>query len=60
MASKYLRELLMTRFRSFWLARAPEVKPTAGYFQDGRRFLRDIGPFRSRLNIDPEAFVRCR
>ncbi|MGB7296524.1 MAG: hypothetical protein WBC70_13125 [Candidatus Aminicenantales bacterium] len=60
MAAKYLRELLMTRFQSFWLVHAPEVKPTAGYFQDGRRFLRDIGPLLARLDIDPETFVRCR
>lgn len=60
MAAKYLRELLMTRFQAFWLARAPEVKPTAGYFEDGLRFLRQIEPLLNELDIDPDTFVRCR
>ena len=60
MAAKYIRELLMTRFQAFWLARAPEVKPTAGYYTDGRRFLRQIEPLLNELDIDPGTFVRCR
>ncbi|MBN2409682.1 MAG: hypothetical protein JXE07_08085 [Candidatus Aminicenantes bacterium] len=58
MAAKYVRELLMSRFQSFWLLHAPQVRPTFGYFADGRRFLREIEPLISDLNIDPAAFVR--
>ena len=42
MLSKYLREMLMRRFNAFWKQHIPEVKPTAGYYNDGLRFLRDI------------------
>ena len=42
MLSKYLREALMRRFNAFWASQMPEVVPTAGYYSDGTRFLRDI------------------
>lgn len=60
MVSKYVRELLMLRFRRYWLAQAPEVRPTSGYFRDGRRFLREIQPHFERLDIDPGLLVRER
>jgi len=44
MTAKYLREVLMMRFNAFWRSHAPQLKPTAGYATDGRRFLRDIKP----------------
>lgn len=61
MTAKYVRELLMGRFNRFWLDRAAEpVKPTAGYAQDGRRFLGEIEPVIRRLNIDRDLLVRKR
>lgn len=60
MVAKYLRELLMIRFQSFWSAHAPKVKPTYGYFGDGKRFLKEIQPLIDQLNIDPENLIRCR
>lgn len=49
MAAKYTRELLMARFNRYFAAISPEVKPTAGYVQDARRWLSEIGPtLRSR------------
>ncbi len=60
MTAKYVRELLMTRFRRYWREAAPEVEPTAGYVEDGRRFLREIEPHVRRLGIDPRTLVRCR
>jgi len=59
MAAKYLRELLMMRFQDFWSVQAPEVKPTYGYFGDGRRFLKEIRPLIDELKIDPEKLIRC-
>lgn len=45
MIAKYVRELAMARFNRYWTARmqtlGAEIKPTAGYSQDGRRWLRD-------------------
>jgi ribonuclease HII len=60
MLSKYLREALMRRFNSFWARYMPEVPPTAGYYEDGTRFLRDIEPARRKLGIADEELIRCR
>jgi hypothetical protein len=42
MAAKLVRELAMARFNRYWGARVPELKPTAGYVQDARRWLGDV------------------
>lgn len=47
MLAKYVRERLMARFNDYWSARLPELKPTAGYGLDARRWLSDAGPFLS-------------
>jgi hypothetical protein len=60
MLSKYLREALMRRFNSFWARYMPQVPPTAGYHEDGTRFLRDIEPARRQLGIADEQLIRCR
>lgn len=57
MIAKYTRELAMARFNRYWAARyadhrreapspppLPDLKPTAGYRSDARRWLRDAGP----------------
>jgi len=41
MAAKLVRELAMMRFNRYWAQRIPELKPTAGYVQDARRWLSD-------------------
>lgn len=60
MLSKYLREALMRRFNAFWAKYMPEVIPTAGYYGDGQRFLRDIEPTRRQLGIGDEELIRSR
>jgi len=60
MLSKYLREGLMRRFNAFWSAQLPGLIPTAGYYGDGARFLRDIEEKRRAMGIDDERLVRCR
>lgn len=42
MAAKLVRELAMMRFNRYWATRQPELKPTAGYVQDARRWLGDM------------------
>ncbi|MDX1565616.1 MAG: hypothetical protein R3236_09435, partial [Phycisphaeraceae bacterium] len=59
MAAKYPRELCMARFNAFWRQHAPDLRPTAGYVQDGRRFLADIGPLIERLEIPEKELVRA-
>lgn len=42
MSAKYLRELCMAAWNAHWLARRPELRPTAGYPGDARRFFDEI------------------
>lgn len=60
MLSKYLRELLMHRFNAFWKQHIPDLAPTAGYYTDGKRFLREIHQKRVEMDIPDEQIVRCR
>jgi hypothetical protein len=60
MLSKYLRETLMRRFNSFWKAHIPDLTPTAGYYNDGLRFLRDIQAKRVELNIHDADLIRSK
>jgi ribonuclease HIII len=56
--SKYQRELFMKQFNSFWTAHLPGIHPTAGYWQDGQRFVSEIAPVLSRLNVSRDDLVR--
>jgi ribonuclease HII len=42
MAAKYTREVLMLLFNRYWRAQVPSLRPTAGYYLDGQRFVRDL------------------
>ncbi|MCE5185980.1 MAG: hypothetical protein LLF76_07640 [Planctomycetaceae bacterium] len=42
MTSKYLREVLMEAQNAYFCDLCPELKPTAGYWEDGRRFLDEL------------------
>lgn len=44
MVSKFLRECWMDAFNAHWLARVPDLKPTAGYPVDAKRFREAIEP----------------
>lgn len=43
MTAKLVRELAMTRFNRYWSGRIAELKPTAGYATDARRWLAEVG-----------------
>lgn len=60
MLSKYLREALMHRFNHYWKTHLPDLLPTAGYYNDGLRFLRDIEAKRAELGITDRDLVRSR
>lgn len=60
MLSKYLRESLMGRFNAWWQARVPGLTPTAGYYNDGLRFLQDVDSKRHELGIPDAMLVRSR
>lgn len=60
MVSKYVRELLMERINCYFASRNPDLKPTAGYWTDGLRFLNDVRTSLPDLHIDQHRLVRCR
>ena len=59
MISKYTRELLMARFQAYFQARAPQVKPTAGYASDAKRFRAEIEPLLPAMGIEPSRLIRA-
>ncbi len=50
----------MVCFNRFWASNLPGLKSTAGYYQDGLRFLKDIEPQIEKLGIARERLVRAR
>jgi ribonuclease HII len=60
MASKYLRELAMAPFNAFWCARVPDLRPTAGYPGDSRRFKRHIAAAQAELGVADDLLWRWR
>jgi hypothetical protein len=60
MLAKYIRELLMLRFRLFWHNRAPDIRPTYGYLPDGNRFIAEIEPMIESLGIKRGDLARSR
>ena len=59
MTAKYVRELLMLRLNRYFQALMPELKPTAGYTEDARRYIADIEPLIAQLNLDRRALIRA-
>ena len=60
MLSKYRRELSMIQFNAFWRSHVPDLKPTAGYPEDAKRFKREIVAAQTKLGIADEKLWRKR
>lgn len=60
MCAKLTRELVMLRINAYFKKHLPELKGTAGYYKDGRRFLRETKELRRALKIEDAHFVRGR
>ena len=60
MVSKYVRELLMQCINRYFLALDAGLTPTAGYWQDGLRFVDELRRRLPHLEIDPHQLIRCR
>jgi ribonuclease HII len=60
MASKYLREQLMASLNGYFLEKCNLLKPTAGYWTDGKRFLNDLKTIAPQIQYDPRQLIRCR
>ena len=60
MVSKYLRELLMDCMNEHFVAMSTDLKPTAGYWTDGLRFVEELRRHLPQLEIDNHKLIRCR
>jgi ribonuclease HII len=58
MLAKYTRDLLMLRLNRFFQAELPDLRPTAGYYTDARRYLDDIEVVVRRLKLPRRELVR--
>lgn len=60
MAAKLARELCMKRLNDYFRKHEPQLKPTAGYYGDASRFLRETRGLRKKLNIPNAALIRLK
>ncbi len=59
MVSKYIRELLVDNMNRYFTGLVPELKPTAGYWKDGLRFIEDLKKI-PHVTFDSSRLIRCR
>lgn len=60
MTSKYLRELFVDNINRYFAGYGTDLKPTAGYWKDGLRFIKDIKTNLSHVPFDSNQLIRCR
>ena len=60
MLAKYLRELSMKAFNQYWQRYVPDLRPTAGYPVDAKRFKQQISAAQQRLKVDDQQLWRTR
>ena len=58
--AKYARETSMHAFNAYFAGLQPDLKPTAGYTTDGRRWLADATPAVETCGVARELLVRSR
>ncbi len=58
MVSKLVRELLVDRINSYFISQCPGLKPTAGYWSDGTRFVDEIQ--KHNVKYDTSRLIRSR
>lgn len=60
MACKYLRELLMVAHNNYFTEKCADLKPTAGYWTDGQRFLNDLKTIAPHIQYNPSQLIRSK
>jgi len=60
MTSKYIREVMMESISRYFLSHCSEIEPTAGYWQDGQRFIKDLEEKAGSLRYNAEKLIRSR
>jgi len=58
--AKYVRELMLHLINEWFRERMPDLAPTAGYYRDGRRFLKDVAPLLASDEVPRARLVRTR
>ena len=58
MVSKYLREIMMHSVNHYFCNLCPNLTPTAGYWEDGQRFMKDLAAFLPLHSNHQEKLVR--
>jgi ribonuclease HII len=60
MVSKYLRELMVSCMNRYFISFHSELKPTAGYWKDGLRFIEDLRKNIPAVSYRREQLIRSR
>ena len=60
MTSKYVREVLVDAINRHFLRQCDRIAPTAGYWKDGQRFIRELKQHAPHIRYDPDRLVRRR
>jgi ribonuclease HII len=60
MVSKYLRELLIRSINRYFAGFSADLKPTAGYWKDGSRFIEDLKTNLPHVEFNDDHLIRCR
>jgi ribonuclease HII len=60
MVSKYLRELLIGNINRYFAGFSAELRPTAGYWKDGLRFIEEIKTNLPHVQFNSEQLIRSR
>jgi ribonuclease HII len=60
MTSKYLREELVDAMNRYFISKCPDLQPTAGYWQDGTRFIADLEKYLPDELEHKDSLVRSR
>jgi ribonuclease HII len=60
MVSKYLREIMIESLNRYFAGYCPDLKPTAGYWKDGLRFIEDLKKHIPAVEYDSNQLIRCR
>ena len=60
MVSKYLRELLISNINRYFSGFGTDLKPTAGYWKDGLRFIEEIKTDLPHVKFNSNQLIRCR
>lgn len=58
--SKYIREQLVECINQYFLSHCQNIKPTAGYWKDGQRFIKELKTKVPHLKYEQHKLVRCR